>query len=70
MSVLNTPTTRDDTRVERSRPAPHHAERAGPGEAAATFDRGDFVLVAGTHLNSRLIRLGRSCASTGMTAGT
>ncbi|MDT0351819.1 hypothetical protein [Pseudonocardia charpentierae] len=32
---------------------------AGPGEAASGFDRGDFVLVAGTHLNSCLIRFGQ-----------
>ena len=55
MSFLSTPTSRP----EQARPAPHHAERAGPGEAAAGFDRGDFVLVAGTHLNSRLIRFGQ-----------
>ena len=54
MSVQTTPTTR-----EPSRPAPHHAQRAGPGDAAASFDRGDVLLVAGTHLNSRLIRLGQ-----------
>ena len=54
MSVLNTPTSR-----EHVRPTPHHAQRAGPGEAAASFDRGDIVLVAGTHLNSRLIRFGQ-----------
>ena len=47
------------SRPEQVRPAPHHAERAGPGEAAAEFDRGDFVLVAGTHLNSRLIQFGQ-----------
>ena len=55
MSFLST----SPSRPEQTRPAPHHAERAGPGEAAAGFDRGDFVLVAGTHLNSRLIRLGQ-----------
>jgi len=60
MSVLTTSTTaRTDAGGARIRPAPHHAERAGPGEAAAAFDRGDFVLVAGTHVNSRLIRLGQ-----------
>jgi hypothetical protein len=57
MSVLTTPST--TTRSNRIRPAPHHAERAGPGEAVAEFDRGDFVLVAGTHFNSRLIRFGQ-----------
>ena len=55
MSFLST----SPSRPEEARPAPHHAERAGPGEAAAGFDRGDFVLVAGTHLNSRLIRFGQ-----------
>jgi hypothetical protein len=55
MSFLST----SPSRPEQARPAPHHAERAGPGEAAAGFDRGDFVLVAGTHLNSRLIRFGQ-----------
>ena len=60
MSVLTTSTTtRTDAAGARIRPAPHHAERAGPGESAATFDRGDFVLVAGTHFNSRLIRFGQ-----------
>jgi hypothetical protein len=44
---------------EHARPVPHSTERAGPGEAAADFDRGDFVLVAGTHPNSRLIRFGQ-----------
>lgn len=59
MSVSPTTTDlRDDART-RVRPAPHHSERAGPGEAATTFDRGDFVLVAGTHFNSRLIRFGQ-----------
>jgi hypothetical protein len=55
MSFLST----SPSRPEQARPASHHAERAGPGEAAAGFDRGDFVLVAGTHLNSRLIRFGQ-----------
>jgi hypothetical protein len=55
MSFLST----SPSRPEQVRPAPHHAERAGPGEAAAGFDRGDFVLVAGTHLNSHLIRFGQ-----------
>lgn len=59
MSVSPTTTDlRDDART-RVRPAPHHSERAGPGEAATTFERGDFVLVAGTHFNSRLIRFGQ-----------
>ena len=40
-------------------PVPHELERAGPGEAAVGHERGDFVLVAGTHLNSRLIRFGQ-----------
>ena len=47
------------TRVDRVRPVPHHAERAGPGESATAFEPGDFVLVAGTHFNSRLIRFGQ-----------
>ena len=58
-----TSATLDDTRPgtgsDRVRPAPHHAERAGPGEAATAFVRGDVVLVAGTHVNSRLIRFGQ-----------
>ena len=56
-----TPTTTDlhDDARTRVRPAPHHSERAGPGEAATTFERGDFVLVAGTHFNSGLIRFGQ-----------
>ena len=44
---------------EHVRPAPHSTERAGPGTAAGSFDRGDFVLVAGTHFNSGVIRLGQ-----------
>ena len=48
-----------DARIDQVRPAPHHAERAGPGEAATAFERGDFVLVAGTHFNSGLIRFGQ-----------
>ena len=57
MSVLINPST--TIRSDRIRPAPHHAERAGPGEAVTEFDRGDFVLVAGTHFNSGLIRFGQ-----------
>jgi hypothetical protein len=53
MSFLSSPGHPD------ARPAPHHAQRAGPGETAAAFDRGDFVLVAGTTFNSRLIRCGQ-----------
>jgi len=56
-TATTTPATRPGT--DRARPAPHHAERAGPGATATTFDRGDFVLVAGTHFNSRLIRFGQ-----------
>jgi hypothetical protein len=41
------------------RPMPHRAVRAGPGDTVTAFARGDFVLVAGTHLNSRLIRFGQ-----------
>lgn len=41
----------------------HALERAGPGESAARFDRGDFVLVAGDHFNSWLIRLGQGLRS-------
>jgi len=60
MSVpATTTTTTPATGPGRVRPAPHHAERAGPGETAMAFDRGDFVLVAGTHFNSRLIRFGQ-----------
>ena len=59
MSFLPTSLPTSPGRPEQASPAPHHAERAGPGEAAAEFDRGDFVLVAGTHLNSRLIRFGQ-----------
>ena len=40
-------------------PLPHRTERAAPGAASASVDRGDFVLVAGTHPNSRLIRFGQ-----------
>jgi len=58
MSVLTNP-THTTARSDRTRPAPHHAERAGPGEAVTEFDRGDFVLVAGTHFNSGLIRFGQ-----------
>jgi hypothetical protein len=42
-----------------SRTLPHTVERAGPGAAATRFDRGDFVLVAGTRLGSRLIEFGQ-----------
>jgi membrane-associated protease RseP (regulator of RpoE activity) len=42
-----------------ARPQPHAAQRAGPGQTATRFDRGDFVLVAGDHVNSRLIRFGQ-----------
>lgn len=56
MSFLPIPTA---SAHRPARPTPHHAERSGPGEAAAEFDRGDFVLVAGTHFNSRLIRFGQ-----------
>ena len=38
---------------------PHVLEHAGPGAAATDVDRGDFVLVAGDHFNSRLIRFGQ-----------
>ena len=48
-----------EARTGRARPARHHAERAGPGEAARFFQRGDFVLVAGTRFNSGLIRFGQ-----------
>ena len=41
------------------RPTPHRTVRAGPGYTVTAFERGDFVLVAGTHFNSRLIRLGQ-----------
>jgi hypothetical protein len=58
MSVLTNP-THTTARSDRIRPAPHHAERAGPGEAVTEFDRGDFVLVAGKHFNSGLIRFGQ-----------
>jgi hypothetical protein len=44
---------------EHARPAPHSTERAGPGTAASAFDRGDFVLVAGKHFNSGVIRFGQ-----------
>ena len=68
MSRQNTPSaplalpTRPAPRAqsfENARPAPHSTDRAGPGEAVATFDRGDFVLVAGTHVNSGVIRFGQ-----------
>lgn len=68
MSRQNTPSTppAQPTRpapraqsFENARPAPHSTDRAGPGEAVATFDRGDFVLVAGTHVNSGVIRFGQ-----------
>jgi hypothetical protein len=48
-----------DTPPTAVRTQPHSVERVGPGETAATFDRGDFVLVAGTHFTSRLIRFGQ-----------
>jgi hypothetical protein len=41
------------------RPLPFHTQRAAPGAAAAEFAPGDFVLVAGRHVNSRLIRFGQ-----------
>lgn len=41
------------------RPVQYHTQRAGPGAAAMEFARGDFVLVAGRHVNSRLIRFGQ-----------
>lgn len=49
--------SRDTTTIVRTQP--HTLDRAGPGEAATDFHRGDFVLVAGTHFNSRLIRWGQ-----------
>src|SRR4029078_7865121 len=33
--------------------------RAAPGDTVTAFARGDLVLVAGRHLNSRLIRFGQ-----------
>jgi uncharacterized protein YycO len=48
-----------DTTSTVTRTRPHTVERASPGRAAKRFDRGDFVLVAGKHLNSRLIEIGQ-----------
>lgn len=47
-------------------PVPFGLERAGPGHAVTAFDRGDFVLVAGSHFNSRLIRFGQRLHSSGV----
>jgi cell wall-associated NlpC family hydrolase len=38
------------------RPEPGAVERYGPGEDAASFDPGDFILTHADHLSSRLIR--------------
>lgn len=46
-------------RPAQVRPLPHHTQRAHPGAAATAFAPGDFVLVAGRHVNSRLIRFGQ-----------
>ncbi|MDT7578974.1 MAG: hypothetical protein QOK35_238 [Pseudonocardiales bacterium] len=51
MSRETTPT------VTRTRPST--TDRAGPGATGTGFARGDFVLVAGDHFNSRLIRFGQ-----------
>jgi uncharacterized protein YycO len=50
--------SRESTRTA-TRTRPYTLDRAGPGETTTRFDRGDFVLVAGTHVNSRLIRFGQ-----------
>jgi len=50
--------SRESTRTA-TRTQPYTLDRAGPGETTTRFDRGDFVLVAGSHFNSRLIRLGQ-----------
>jgi hypothetical protein len=52
-------TTAPATSSAQVRPLLHCTERAAPGAAATTFARGDFVLVAGRHVNSRLIRFGQ-----------
>ena len=65
MSVpaTTTTTTPDDTRPGTGATGsdPRHIMRNGPVRARPPrrFDRGDFVLVAGTHFNSRLIRFGQ-----------
>ncbi len=41
------------------RTPPYRTERATPGVAETSFERGDFVLVAGYHFTSRLIRFGQ-----------
>ena len=41
------------------RTPPHRTRHATPGAAVTRFDRGDFVLVAGTQFSSRLIRWGQ-----------
>ena len=46
-------------RPAQVRPLPHHTQRAHPGAAVTAFAPGDFVLVAGRHVNSRLIRFGQ-----------
>ena len=46
-----------DPRITRTRP--YTTDRAGPGETASGLRPGDFVLVAGTHFNSRVIRWGQ-----------
>jgi hypothetical protein len=46
-------------RPAQVRPLPHRTQRAHPGAAATAFAPGDFVLVAGRHVNSRLIRFGQ-----------
>ena len=50
--------SRENTR-NVTRTQPYTLDRAGPGEVATGFRRGDFVLVAGDHFNSRLIRFGQ-----------
>ena len=50
--------SRENTRSV-TRTQPYTLDRAGPGQAATGFRRGDFVLVAGDHFNSRLIRFGQ-----------
>ena len=59
MSRQSARTTPLATSFETALLAPHSTRRAGPGTTAASFDRGDFVLVAGTHFNSGVIRLGQ-----------
>lgn len=52
-------TTAPATSPTQVLPLPHHTQRADPGAAATAFAPGDFILVAGTHVNSRLIRFGQ-----------